>query len=179
MFIFQTSFCQKLKLTITSTKVSDVLSSVEVHFPAESLIALLKEKRMHVPNAGSIEDKGVIGKIRIFVYKFDETVECSKATSYDFNLAVTRDKFVIPPSATISRNVGWSFYSLSKDCKRDILKDFEAADRGQLKRHYIYEEPTAESQRIECLQTTIADNYGTNKEDSLTKVWHNSWKFDK
>ena len=90
LFVFQTSFCQKLKLTITS-KVTDILTSVKVYIPTESLIALLKEKMILVPRAG---DKGVKGKVWIFLFKFDETAECSKATSDHFNLVITRDKSV-------------------------------------------------------------------------------------
>ena len=52
----------------------------------------------------------------------------------------------------------------------DVDKDFEAADRAQLKAQYVYEEPTTESQHMECLHKTITDNYSTNEGDSLAKV---------
>ena len=115
-----------MKLTITSDLIN-VLSAIKVLIPAESLTALLEKKILFVPKPGTIEDKGVIGKVQNFIYKFDETTECSKATSDDFYQAYTKvDKSVEPPPTLgISKNVGWSFYSLSEDYNMDIDKDLK------------------------------------------------------
>jgi len=133
---------------------------------------------MAVPKPGTIEDKGVKGKVRIFIYKFDKATVCSAATCDDFYHANAKDKFVKLPTIAIKKNVGWPFCGLNSDCNMDLSTEFEDAERAQLKPHYHYKEPTREPQRIDCLQRTITDYYKANQQNSLIEV-EKIWKFSR
>ena len=169
LFIFETVYPQKLLLKISSP-FANVFSAVHVKVSTDSLVALLHKEGVVVPGEdGIIDDKGCIGSLRILMYKFANVTGCSSTSSADFNGVDITEQLLFPP-LQLSRNVGWSFFSLCTDPNIDLKEDFELPDRLLPNSQYVYPEPKDESVRVTCLLKAIQNYYKLNQNDSMAEI---------
>lgn len=83
---------------------------------------------------GSIDDLGPThAKLRVYVFKFDNTQPCSEVIKTDVNVYEEQPDCT-EISFVVKRNVVWSFYSLNDDTT-DVGKYFD--ESGQLKQPFF------------------------------------------
>ena len=131
--------------------------------------SLLKQDEKELLPAGSIEDLGpTYPDLRIYVFKFSKTATCSDTNSNVNKEVIMYDDpadYITFPNG-VTRNIGWSFYSLVGDARFDIEQHFVSRGSMYLKDNFIYPEPESEDERMDVLLKTIEQHYDINKHDS-------------
>ena len=161
---------------ITSSMIlntDDLLSALPETIFTENIIP--KSEWSEHGCAGHIEQiESTITTLSMFIYVFGNATPCSKVNKHQFaNVVVRQDKNPrIKFSEGIARNVAWSFFSLNSNVNDPLDKYFK--DRNNQCLHFNFSFPIpAESQRIKCLQISIARHYpnlSTESVDATTQT---------
>ena len=141
----------------------DIFTVKESKLNVELVNDRLRRQQRPLLPLGSIDDLGPTHtKLRVYVFKFDNTQPCSEVSSTDVIIYERKRDYIEIPTA-VRRNVAWSCYSLISDATFDVANDFES---GQLKQPFVYPEPTTEKERMDPLLETIRQQYKLNMADS-------------
>lgn len=163
--------CNPLKVMLHITS-NDLPLTPTMGVDLDELKQVFQLKDIPLPLQGTLKRLKGIGKYSIFIFVFSRMTQCSAAAEadfvdVDFPLVV---KEMNLPVMGVTRNVGWSFFTLNDNLNDDLTKYFEDTTGRVLKENFCFPKPRYEEQRMACLLSTITSKYQLNKPNSLAKA---------
>ena len=141
LFVFGTRMVRRYILNIEVDSVA-VNSKVvlDIGMVAKGVQSLLTGNR--IPN-GKIVEIGMIGGVRLLLWKFSETTACSNATASNFHGITAIDRELNTEGSTFQETLSFSFFSLQRETEKKYS-------------FTVYPEDCSEQDRLDALLISLS-----------------------